>query len=185
MRAEYVSLWRMSDPLHLELGAIPDFLALAWPYLLPPLVVFALEGPLSLRVSCRHPFRRHALGTVSDACSSQTWIAVQRSPYRTKGPSSQDIAPGENAQRRIVTYVAPTYLLGITLFGAFLQCGLKASTRAMAIFDSLTLAPLFIYATAQVRYPVRSSLDSMLTVSLLPALCTLLRHICAPCPSRF
>lgn len=55
MQAEYLSLRRLSEPLHLQVGAIPDFLGLVWPYLLPPLVVFALEGPLSLRVSARHP----------------------------------------------------------------------------------------------------------------------------------
>lgn len=76
----------------------------------------------------------------------------------------EDIASRDCPQRRIVSYVAPTFLLSITLFGAFLQCGLQASMRTMRMFDSLTLAPLFIYATGQVRPAALSVLEYKLTV---------------------
>ena len=58
-----------------------------------------------------------------------------------------------------LTHVAPAYLLGASLFGAYLQAVLpeQLSTHAttMTMFYVLALGPLFAFATWRVSFTLR------------------------------
>ncbi|KAI5121942.1 hypothetical protein M0805_000269 [Coniferiporia weirii] len=109
------------------------FFETAWPYIIPPLLVISIEAPLSLR----------------------TWLAVQDTPL----PSLTGWAQNEvgNAPRyRVVlrafrryalTHIVPAYLITVAMLGTYLQCAVGVPANKMTLFDTLTLAPLFVYAT--------------------------------------
>ena len=70
------------------------------------------------------------------------------------------------------THVAPAYLLGASLFGAYLQAALpeQLTARAMTTFYVLTLGPLFAYATWRVSVLRLEVFDVALTERVFAAI---------------
>ncbi|THH04077.1 hypothetical protein EW145_g5789, partial [Phellinidium pouzarii] len=138
---ENIADWHNS--LHQNLHSVLSFFENAWPHIVPPLLVIAVEAPLSLR----------------------TWLAVQDTPQPDvlaacnmqskqnrieKSFGSEALSSIlESFRRYSLTHIAPTYLLIVAILGTYLQCALDMPSRQMAVFDSLTIAPLLIYSTTR------------------------------------
>lgn len=62
----------------------------------------------------------------------------------------------EVVEKLALTHVAPAYLLGASLFGAYLQATLpeQIPAHAMTVYYVLTLGPLFVFAMWRVSSKV-------------------------------